>query len=156
MRNSENELIGINTTLASSIKIYFDNQQIDYIDYLNAVDGKLTPEDEFPPNARQLQGFNWRGEERILSKEDLFEGQPEPELTMIKGMPLPDEPEEFFDEREEDDLLLDKNSRLKPEVLKNREVDTLKFKSKGIQDSLKVETSKKADSLKTVLDIKEN
>ena len=90
MRNSENELIGINTTLASSIKIYFENQQIDYIDYLNSVDGKLTPEDEFPPNARELTGFNWRGEERIYSKDGLFEGQPEPELTKIKGIPLPD------------------------------------------------------------------
>ena len=120
------------------------------------MDGNLTPEADFPPNARQLQGFNWRGEERILSKEGLFEGQPEPELTKIKGIPLPDEPEEFFDEREDDDLLLDENSRLNPEVLKNRKVDTLKFKSEKIIDTLKVETSKKADSVKTIQEKKQN
>lgn len=156
MRNDENELIGINKTLASSIKIYFEDQQINYIDYLNQVDGKLTPEADFPPNARKLQGFNWRGEERILSKEGLFEGQEEPELTKIKGIPLPDEPEEFFDEREEDDLLLDKNSRLNPEVLKNRKKDSLKFKSEKLIDSLRLETPVKADSLKTPQNEKEN
>ncbi|GGG38169.1 hypothetical protein GCM10011532_22380 [Christiangramia forsetii] len=157
MRNSENELIGINKTLASSIKILFENQQIQDIYYYNQVDGNLTPEADFPPNARQLQGFNWRGEDRILSKEGLFKGQPEPELTKIKGIPLPDEPDEFFDEREEDDLLLDKNSRLNPEVLKNRKMDTLKFKTKELPDSLKVETPKKVDSLRTEQDIiKEN
>lgn len=156
MRNSENELIGINKTLASSIRILFVDQQIEDIYYYNQVDGNLTPEADFPPNARQLQGFNWRGEERILSKEGLFEGQPEPELTKIKGIALPDEPEEFFDEREEDDLLLDENSRLNPKVLKNRKVDTLKFKSEKIIDTLKVETSKKADSVKTIQEKKQN
>ena len=25
-----------------------------------------------PPNARKLKGFNWRGEEQIRSKKDLF------------------------------------------------------------------------------------
>ena len=148
MRNNENELIGINTTLASSIKIYFEDQQIDYIDYLNAVDGKLTPEDEFPPNARELQGFNWRGEERIFSKEGLFEGQPKPKLTKIKGIPLPDEPEEFFDEREEDDLLLDRNSRLSPEVLKNKKTDSIQTEYREKIDSLKVEDSIKPEPSK--------
>tara|TARA_B100000929_G_scaffold290072_1_gene282471 strand:- start:3 stop:1763 length:1761 start_codon:yes stop_codon:yes gene_type:complete len=156
MRNSENELIGINTTLASSIKIYFENQQIDYIDYLNSVDGKLTPEDEFPPNARELTGFNWRGEERIYSKEGLFEGQPEPELTKIKGIPLPDEPEEFFDEREEDDLLLDRNSRLSPEVLKNKKSDSIKSEYKEKIDSLKIEDSVKTEPSKLLLKEKAN
>jgi len=156
MRNSENELIGINTTLASSIKIYFENQQIDYIDYLNSVDGKLTPEDEFPPNARELQGFNWRGEQRIYSKEGLFEGQPEPELTKIKGIPLPDEPEEFFDERDEDDLLLDRNSRLSPEVLKNKKSDSIKSEYKEKIDSLKIQDSIKTEPSKLLQKEKAN
>ena len=50
---------------------------------------------------------------------------------------MPETPEEFFDEREEDDLLLDQNSRLKPEILKNRAKDSLKYKSEKVQDSLK-------------------
>ena len=137
MRNKENELIGINKTLASSVEILFDEQQIQDIYYYNQVDGTLTPEADFPPNARKLQGFNWRGEERILNKEGLFDGDPELDLPSIQGISLPDEPEEFFDDREEDDLLLNENSRLKPQVLKNREADSLKFKKKIPVDSLK-------------------
>ncbi len=137
MRNSENQLIGINKTLASSVEILFDEQQISDIYYYNQVDGKLTPEEEFPPNARKLQGFNWRGDERIVTKEGLFEGEPEPELPKIKGISLPEEPDEFFDDREKDDLLLNKNSRLKPEVLKNRKADSLKFKKEVPSDSIK-------------------
>ena len=146
MRNSENQLIGINNTLASSVEIFFVDQQIEYIDYKNQVDGKLTPEDEFPPNARQLQGFNWRGEERILNKEGLFEGEPEPELTKIKGIALPDAPEEFFEERENDDLLLNENSRLNPKVLKNRETDSIKFKNKVLPDSIKKDVKEKGNT----------
>ncbi|MDX1544448.1 MAG: OstA-like protein [Christiangramia sp.] len=149
MRNENDDLIGINKTLASSIRILFQEREIQDIYYYKQIDGKLTPEADFPPNARELKGFNWRGEERILSKEGLFEGQPEPELTKIQGIPLPDEPDEFFEEREEDDLLLNENSRLKPDILKNRDADSLKFKNEEVKDSLKTETKK--DSL--IMDI---
>lgn len=137
MRNNESQLIGINKTLASSVEILFEEQQVKDIYYYNQVDGDLTPEADFPPNARKLQGFNWRGEERILSKEGLFAGEAEPELTKIKGIDLPDAPEEFFDEREDDDLLLNENSRLNPKVLKNRKTDSIKFKKKVLPDSIK-------------------
>ncbi|WP_081212440.1 OstA-like protein [Salegentibacter sediminis] len=123
-RNSEQELIGINKTLSSSIRILMNERQIDDIYYYKNVDGTLTPEEDFPINARQLTGFNWRGEERLLSKEDLFKGKPAPKLTPIRGIPLPDEAEEFFEEREEDDLLLNENSRLRPEDLQNKKEDT--------------------------------
>lgn len=128
MRNDAQQLIGVNKTLASSIQIFFENQQIIDTYYYNQVDGALNPEDQFPANNRELLGFNWRGEERLLSKEDLFKGETAPTLTKIKGIPLPEEPEEFFEEREEGDLLLNQNSRLKPEILQNRKKDTIKLK----------------------------
>ena len=137
LRNDEGALISINKTLASYIRILFQDQQIEFIDYINAVQGKMPPEDEVPQNQRTLAGFNWRGDERITSKDGLFEGKPVPELTRIKGIEMPEAPEEFFEEREEDDLLLDQNSRLKPEILKNRAKDSLKYKNEKVQDSLK-------------------
>ncbi len=71
-------------------------------------------------------GFNWRGDERLLTKEDLFKGKPVPQLVKIEGIPLPEEDEEFFDEREEgDDMLLNDKSRLKPEDLQNRAKDSI-------------------------------
>lgn len=132
-RNEDQDLIGINKTLSSRIKILFSNRQIDDIYYYQNVDGTLTPEEDFPPNARELTGFNWRGEERLLTKEDLFKGKPAPELTPIQGIPLPEEAEEFFDEREDDDLLLNENSRLTPEDLQNKERDTLQPQRDSIQ-----------------------
>jgi hypothetical protein len=148
-RNSEQELIGINKTLSSSIKILFSNRQIDDIYYYNNVDGNLTPEEDFPINVRELIGFNWRGDERLLTKEDLFKGQPEPELVKIEGIPLPEEQNDFFDEREEgDDMLLNEKSRLKPEDLKNREKDSIPQQRKP-QKLIKEEESKnetKADA----------
>lgn len=60
-----------------------------------------------------------------MTKDDLFKGKPAPELTPIQGIPLPEEAEEFFDEREDDDLLLNENSRLKPEDLQNKERDSI-------------------------------
>ena len=126
-RNSEKDLIGINKTLSSSIRILMAERQIEDIYYYSNVDGNLTPEEDFPNNARLLNGFNWRGDERLLSKEDLFKDQPQPKLVKIKGIPLPEEEEEFFEEREKgEELLLNENSRLKPEDLQNKEIDTAK------------------------------
>ncbi|WP_311196002.1 hypothetical protein [Antarcticibacterium sp. 1MA-6-2] len=124
-RNSEQELIGINKTLSSSIKIMFENREINYIDYITSVDGTLTPEEEFPENARRLKGFNWRGDEELHSKEDLFAGKAPPELVRIKGIPLPETPEDFFDETNENKPLLNENSRLKPEDLKDKKIDSI-------------------------------
>ncbi|MGY5851180.1 OstA-like protein [Salegentibacter sp. F14] len=145
-RNSDQQLIGINKTLSSSIRILMSDRQIDDIYYYQNVDGTLTPEEDFPPNARQLTGFNWRGEERLLSKADLFKGKPAPKLTPIRGIPLPDEAEEFFEEREEDDLLLNENSRLRPEDLQNKKKDS----TATSEDSLRLPEgfqAKKTDSI---------
>lgn len=145
-RNDDGKLIGINKTLSSSIRMLMQNREINDIYYYNNVDGKLTPEPDYPENARKLDGFNWRGDERLQSKEDLFKGQPAPELTKIQGIPLPEEQEEFFDERKEgEEMLLNENSRLKPEDLQNRHPDSTKVKQemKKAPDSLKTNPPKK-------------
>ncbi len=147
-RAEDGKLIGINKTLSSRIEMFLKDQQIEDIYYYKNVDGTLTPDEDYPVNARELIGFNWRGDERLLSKKDLFDGKPPPKLTPIRGIPLPDEQEDFFDEREEDDLLLNEKSRLKPEDLKNRDRDSLQVD----QDSLRVQK----DSLQTPKEIPKN
>ena len=142
MRNEARQLIGINKTLASSIEIFLEEQQIIDTYYYNQVDGTLNPEDQFPSSNRELLGFNWRGEERILSKEDLFKGEAPPTLTKIEGIPLPEQPEEFFEEREEGDLLLNQNSRLKPEILQNRKRDSIQVQER-ILDTIKTDSISK-------------
>ena len=49
-------------------------------------EGELTPDSKFPENARKLRGFNWRGDERILSVEDLFKDDPPFVLPKIQGL----------------------------------------------------------------------
>nr|WP_186435050.1 OstA-like protein [Gillisia sp. Hel_I_86] len=135
-RNEEKELLGINKTLSSSIKILFENKAIRDIYYYKQVDGTLTPPEDFPPNARELPGFNWRGEEQLLQKSDLFKGEEPPKLTKIKGIPLPEEQEDFFDETNGEPTLLNENSRLTPEDLKDTKVDSLGVPIKDVDTLL--------------------
>src|SRR5690606_25490600 len=71
-RNDKEELVGINNTFSSSIQMYLKDQQITGVRFNKKVPGKLNPPSMFPENARLLTGFNWRGEERLHSVEDLF------------------------------------------------------------------------------------
>ena len=72
MRNDENELIGIDKTVSSSINMTLDGNQIDAITFFKKVEGDIYPEKDLPENARKLKGFIWRGDERIRTKEDIF------------------------------------------------------------------------------------
>lgn len=72
MRDDKNELIGINKNVSSKINIQFEESKINTITFFKDVDGDIYPEKELPENARKLRGFNWRGDERIKTKEDIF------------------------------------------------------------------------------------
>lgn len=122
-RNEEDELVGINNTLSSDIQMYLESQEITGIRFLKKVDGKLYPPSQFPENARILPGFNWRGEERLQRVEDLFSGKPTPILPKIKGIRLPEDEGEFFEEIPEDEMEIPEQSKLKAKDLQNREDD---------------------------------
>lgn len=136
-RNDKNELVGINNTVSSSIQMYFDNQKIVGIRFLKKVPGKVYPPSEFPENTRLLPGFIWRGEERLKRKEDLFKGKMAPVLPKIKGIPLPQDEGNFFEETDGEELLIPKASKLRPEDLQNRETDP-RFQTEAV-DSLQSE-----------------
>ncbi len=118
-RNEEQELVGINNTSSSSIQMYLEAQQIRGIRFIKKVNGKLYPPSEFPENARILPGFKWYGDERLFKVNDLFRGKPAPILPKIKGIPLPKEEEEFFNENIENELKIPEVSKLSPEHFKN-------------------------------------
>ncbi len=139
-RNDDGELVGIDNTLSSSIQLYLEEQKIVGMKFINKVPGKVYPETELPENARILPGFNWRGEERLLRKSDLFKGKPMPILPKIRGLPLPEDEGEFFDEITDEDIELPEASKLKIEDLKNREEDP-KFRTQK-SDSLENSNNK--------------
>jgi len=124
-RNEDKDLIGINKTLSSSIKILFEEREIRDVYYYTQVDGALTPEEDFPENVRLLNGFNWRGPEQLTEKSHLFSGKTPPVLVKIQGIPLPEVDEDFFDDTNRDQPLLNENSRLKPEDLKDKKIDSI-------------------------------
>lgn len=85
-RNDDGELVGIDKTVSASLKMEFEDQEVTDVYYFNKADGDLYPENELPPNARVLKGMEWRGEEQINSKEDLFTNRPKYTLPIIKGI----------------------------------------------------------------------
>ena len=74
MYNDEDlQLIGIDKTTCSALKMNFDDGEISDITFLVAPDGDVYPEDDLPINERTLKGFAWRKKERPESVNDLFD-----------------------------------------------------------------------------------
>ncbi len=142
-RNDKNELVGIDNTLSSSIQLYLEEQKITGMKFINKVPGKVYPESEFPENARLLPGFEWRGEERLFRKSDLFNGKPKPILPKIKGIPLPEDEGAFFEENpDEEEPEIPEYSKLKAKDLKEREDDP-KFRTQKTDSLLPIEKENK-------------
>ena len=72
MYSDEGELVGINKTICSSIKMDFNNNEIEKISFYISPDGKLKPEKLIDENLRELDGFLWRINEKPNTINDLF------------------------------------------------------------------------------------
>lgn len=90
MYNDEEELIGIDKTICSKIRLIMENSDIKDITFFVNPDGDIFPETDLPVESRKLKGFVWRGDERILSKDDIFdEDDNNIELVKIRGIDDP-------------------------------------------------------------------
>lgn len=89
-RNDARDLIGIDKGFCSRITMFMTNSQIDEITFYTDVDGVVYTEEDLPQNVRKLRGFDWRGDEMIRAKEDIFKDDPPLKLTKIRGIPLPE------------------------------------------------------------------
>ncbi len=146
-RNDSGELVGINNTVSSSIQLYLEEQQITGIRFIKQASGKVYPPSMLPENARILPGFEWRGEERLFSVEDLFKGKPVPILPKITGIPLPKDEGQFFEDIPEEEIKLPEESKLSPKDLQNRPDDpqpeTLESEAK--RDSIQQKVNEKVN-----------
>jgi len=130
MRNDEGELVGIDKTLSSSLKLELKNQEITDIYYYDQVSGDTYPEEDISPNARELKGMLWRGDERIQSKADLLTKRPKFELPVIKGLKDLNDTisKPFYEQR-------DINTRSNLKLKNSTPTDTVaKLKSKTIRE----------------------
>lgn len=120
------EIVGINKAVSSAIDIEFEDNEVRTISYKTKPENITHKPDDFPKNARRLRGFNWRGDEIIWSKEDLFKDDPPVELPKIRGIPLPDE-EDFFIESKDETIeqIINEKSRLDKKSLQNRKSDSI-------------------------------
>ncbi|MFS4492373.1 OstA-like protein [Maribacter sp. 2308TA10-17] len=90
MYNDDQELIGINKTICSSIRITMANNDIEELTFRTQPDGEISPDKDLPLEDRRLKGFVWRGEERILTKDDIFDYDDNNiELVVIRGIENP-------------------------------------------------------------------
>lgn len=90
MYNDDDELIGINKTICSSIRMTMAENDIEDITFFTNPDGDIFPEKELPENSRKLKGFIWRGDERIRRMEDIFDEDDNTiELVKIRGLDNP-------------------------------------------------------------------
>ncbi|WP_411031518.1 OstA-like protein [Spongiimicrobium sp. 3-5] len=90
MYNDDNELIGIDKTICSEIRLIMANNDIEDITFFTNPDGDIFPEKELPENGRKLKGFIWRGDERIYTKDDIFdEDDNNIKLVVIRGIDNP-------------------------------------------------------------------
>lgn len=90
MYNDDNELIGIDKTICSKIHITLANNDVEDLTFITDPDGDIFPEKELPTNSRILKGFIWRGDERLMTKDDIFdEDDNHIELVTIRGIENP-------------------------------------------------------------------
>ena len=125
LRNSEDELIGIDKSKSGAIKIWISENEIDELRKLNQIGGMTYPEEDFPEKERKLKGFIWRNDERPKSIEDLFADDPPLNLPKIKGLEEYKPQKEFFDEELRkliDDAATSKKNKKSNTVKKNQPV----------------------------------
>ncbi|NKI32848.1 OstA-like protein [Croceivirga thetidis] len=90
MYNDEDELIGIDKTICSKIRMLMANSDIEEITFFTNPDGDVFPEKDLPIESRKLKGFVWRGDERLMTKDDIFdEDDNNIELVKIRGIDAP-------------------------------------------------------------------
>lgn len=90
MYNDDDELIGIDKTTCSKIRITMANNDIEDLVFFTNPEGDIFPEKQLPPTSRLLKGFIWRGDERILTKDDIFdEDDNNIVLPVIRGIDNP-------------------------------------------------------------------
>lgn len=90
MYNDDDELLGIDKTICSAIRITMVNNDVEDLTFFVNPDGDIFPEKDLPKESRKLKGFIWRGDERIMTKDDIFdEDDNNIQLVTIQGVNNP-------------------------------------------------------------------
>jgi len=72
VQEENDELIGVNTSITSEMRIYLDSNKIQQIRYFDAPNGQIHPDEKLEDKDRKLQGFRWLDLYRARKPEDLY------------------------------------------------------------------------------------
>ena len=72
VRDSKDELIGVNKIVCSSLNLLIDSNKVKEISFLNQPDATLYPMKEENQNELRLKGFQWMKADRPRGKSDIF------------------------------------------------------------------------------------
>ena len=90
--DEDNELIGIDKTTCSRLKMVTNENQIEDITFFVSPDGNLFPDKDLPLNERKLEGFIWREDERPNTILELFsEEDNQFQPTEIREVSIPED-----------------------------------------------------------------
>ena len=140
MREENGDLTGIDRGTSARIEITFFENTIDEINKLKSPGGTIFPESQFKNEPQTFEGFNWRGDEELLSKEDIFKGEAPFVLTKIQGIPLPEIDEGFFTTNYDPTIKpLSDSSDIKEGTLENRDENKPQYGQENADEKSKIE-----------------
>ena len=74
-KDEQDRYIGMNSSLSSKMRMYFEDQQVEKIVFIDKPEATFTPMRKLSTNEMKLKGFEWHAEKRPGSKEDLIKEQ---------------------------------------------------------------------------------
>lgn len=73
MQNDDSAYIGMNRATGDVIDLYFKNQDLSKVLFINLVQGTMYPMDQIPEDQKKLKDFKWLDAERPKNRAELFE-----------------------------------------------------------------------------------
>jgi lipopolysaccharide export system protein LptA len=72
-QDADSAYIGMNLATGDVVDVYFTNDEVKKIKYINEVDGTMYPLNQIPSDKKQLKNFSWQDARRPKNKLELFE-----------------------------------------------------------------------------------
>ncbi len=73
MQNDDSAYIGMNRAVGDVIDLYFKNQDLSKVVFINQVQGTMYPMNQIPEDQRKLKNFQWLDSIRPKNRAELFE-----------------------------------------------------------------------------------
>ncbi|MEO6836988.1 MAG: OstA-like protein [Ginsengibacter sp.] len=73
MQNDDSAYIGMNRATGDVIDLYFKNENLNKVIFINQIQGKMYPMSQIPEDQKKLRTFEWLDSRRPKTKAELFE-----------------------------------------------------------------------------------